>query len=103
AVANTIRGRIIEADGAADESATDAGRTGRKYVEIPEISALGDEKLRNIDRIVIIACGTASYAGQIGSYAIEQWARVPVEVQLSHEFRYRDPVLTDRTMVVSVS
>ncbi|MHA3684306.1 glutamine--fructose-6-phosphate transaminase (isomerizing) [Leucobacter sp. HY1910] len=86
AVANTIRGRV------------DNGR-----VEIPELTALGDERLREIDRIVIIACGTASYAGQVGAYAIEQWARIPVEVQLSHEFRYRDPVLSDRTMVISVS
>ena len=85
-VANTVRGRI----------SGDA-------VEIPELTALGDDRLKEIDRIVIIACGTASYAGMIGSYAIEQWARIPVEVQLSHEFRYRDPVLTDRTMVISVS
>ena len=86
AVANTIRGRVVD---------------GR--VEIPELSALGDETLKGIDRIVIIACGTASYAGQIGAYAIEQWARIPVEVQLSHEFRYRDPVLSERTVVISVS
>ncbi len=86
AVANTIRGRVVD---------------GR--VEIPELSALGDEMLNGIDRIVIIACGTASYAGQIGAYAIEQWARIPVEVQLSHEFRYRDPVLSERTVVISVS
>jgi len=86
AAANTIRGRIAGGE-----------------VSIPELEALGDEVLRNADRIVIIACGTASYAGQIGAYAIEQWARIPVEVQLSHEFRYRDPVLTDRTLVISVS
>ncbi|WP_053382431.1 glutamine--fructose-6-phosphate transaminase (isomerizing) [Leucobacter celer] len=86
AVANTVRGRVSAAG-----------------VEIPELTALGDERLRSIDRIIIIACGTASYAGQVGAYAIEQWARVPVEVQLSHEFRYRDPVLSDRTMVISVS
>ena len=86
AVENTVRGRI-SADG----------------VEIPELTELGDERLRGIDRIVIIACGTASYAGQVAAYAIEQWARIPVEVQLSHEFRYRDPVLSDRTMVISVS
>lgn len=85
-VANTVRGRVAD---------------GR--VEIPELTELGDETLRGIDRIIIIACGTASYAGQIGAYAIEQWARVPVEVQLSHEFRYRDPVLTPRTLVISVS
>ena len=86
AVGNTIRGRVHEG-----------------HVEIPELGELGDERLRAIDRIIIIACGTASYAGQIGAYAIEQWARVPVEVQLSHEFRYRDPVLTERTAVISVS
>ncbi|QIK64251.1 glutamine--fructose-6-phosphate transaminase (isomerizing) [Leucobacter viscericola] len=86
AIANTVRGRIVG-----------------DSVEIPELTALGDDRLRGIDRIIIIACGTASYAGQIGAYAIEQWARIPVDVQLSHEFRYRDPVLTDRTMVISVS
>lgn len=86
AVANTVRGRITDG-----------------HVVIPELSALGDETIKNVDRIVIIACGTASYAGQIGAYAIEQWARIPVEVQLSHEFRYRDPVLSERTMVISVS
>ena len=85
AVANTIRGRL----------------TG-DAVEIPELTPL-DDRLKEIDRIVIIACGTASYAGQVGAYAIEQWARVPVDVQLSHEFRYRDPVLSDRTLVISVS
>ncbi|MBL3687389.1 glutamine--fructose-6-phosphate transaminase (isomerizing) [Leucobacter zeae] len=86
AVANTIRGRL------------DGGR-----VDIPELTELGDDVLRDVDRIIIIACGTASYAGQVGAYAIEQWARVPVEVQLSHEFRYRDPVLSDRTLIISVS
>ncbi|MGK0740897.1 glutamine--fructose-6-phosphate transaminase (isomerizing) [Leucobacter sp. Z1108] len=86
AVANTIRGRVVDG-----------------HVEIPELTELGSDILTGIDRIVIIACGTASYAGQIGAYAIEQWARVPVEVQLSHEFRYRDPVLTSRTLVISVS
>ena len=51
----------------------------------------------------MIGCGTAAYAGMLGKYAIETWARVPVEVELSHEFRYRDPVLDARTLVVSVS
>jgi len=86
AVDNTLRGRI----------------TG-DHVEIPELTELGDDLLRDIERVVIIACGTASYAGQIAAYAIEQWARIPAEVQLSHEFRYRDPVLTERTLVISVS
>ena len=51
----------------------------------------------------MIACGTAAYAGMLGKYAIEKWARIPVDVELSHEFRYRDPVLNDRTLVVSIS
>ena len=86
AVGNTLRGRLSSAG-----------------VEIPELTALGDDRLRQIDRIIIVACGTASYSGQVGAYAIEQWARIPVDVQLSHEFRYRDPVISDRTLVISVS
>jgi glucosamine--fructose-6-phosphate aminotransferase (isomerizing) len=86
AVANTMRARHHD---------------GR--VVIPELEAFGDDVLAGIDRITIIACGTASYAGQVGSYAIEKWARVPVEVELSHEFRYRDPVITPTTLVISIS
>ena len=63
-----------------------------------------DEKLfKTIDRIVIIGCGTASYAGQVAKYAIEHWVRIPVEVILSHEFRYSDPILTPQTLVVAIS
>jgi len=86
AVANTVRGRI--ADG---------------HVVIPELEALGDEALRAVRRITIVACGTASYAGLVAKYAIEQWARVPVEVELSHEFRYREPVIESDTLVLSIS
>ncbi len=86
AVANTVRGRVVD---------------GR--VEIPELSGLGEDAIRKFSRIILVACGTASYAGQVGAYAIEQWARIPVEVQLSHEFRYRDPVITPETLVVSIS
>jgi glucosamine--fructose-6-phosphate aminotransferase (isomerizing) len=85
AVANTILGRV--SDGA---------------VVLPELEGL-DEVLTGIDRVIIIACGTASYSGLVGKYAIEKWARVPVEVELSHEFRYREPVLNERTLVVSIS
>ena len=85
AVANTIRGRVR--DGA---------------VVIPELEGL-DELFQGIDRIVVIACGTAAYAGQVGKYALEQWTRIPVDVELAHEFRYRDPVLSPRTLVVSIS
>jgi glucosamine--fructose-6-phosphate aminotransferase (isomerizing) len=86
AVAKTILGRI-------DDHGT---------VSIPELDGL-DELFVDIDRIVVVACGTASYAGQVGKYAIEKWARVPVDVELSHEFRYREPVITPRTLVVSIS
>ncbi|MBN9157307.1 MULTISPECIES: glutamine--fructose-6-phosphate transaminase (isomerizing) [unclassified Microbacterium] len=85
AVANTIRGRVQ--DGA---------------VVIPELDG-SDELFRGIDRIIITACGTASYAGMVGKYALEQWARVPVDVELAHEFRYRDPVIGEATLVVSIS
>ncbi len=79
------------------------GRTEDGVVVLPELEPLGDALLRDIDRIIVIACGTAAYAGMLGKYAIESWARIPVDVELSHEFRYRDPVLSDRTLVVSVS
>lgn len=87
AIKNTCTGRLID----------------DTHVHIPELEKLGDNKLRDIRRIIIVACGTASYAGQVSSYAIEQWARIPVEVQLSHEFRYREPVLQDTDLIISVS
>jgi glucosamine--fructose-6-phosphate aminotransferase (isomerizing) len=59
--------------------------------------------LRSIDKIVVIACGTAAYAGHVAKYAIEHWCRIPVEVELAHEFRYRDPVVGPRTLVVAIS
>ena len=67
------------------------------------MEALGASTIAGVDRIIIVACGTASYAGMVGSYAIQKWARIPVEVQLSHEFRYRDPIITPNTLVVSIS
>ena len=86
AVTNTLRGRIHDGQAV-----------------VPELEAFGDDVLANIQRIVIVACGTAAYAGQTAKYAIEKWAQVPVDVELSHEFRYRDPVLTDHTLVISIS
>ena len=64
---------------------------------------LDEDVLRAIDKIVIVACGTASYAGMVAKYAIEHWCRIPCEVELSSEFRYRDPVVNDRTLVVAIS
>lgn len=85
AVANTILGRA---------------RDGQ--VVIPELDGL-DELFAGIQRVIVVACGTAAYAGVVGKYAIEQWARVPVDVELAHEFRYRDPVIGPDTLVVSIS
>lgn len=59
--------------------------------------------LRSIDKIVVIACGTAAYAGHVAKYAIEHWCRIPVEVELAHEFRYRDPVVNEKTLVVAIT
>ena len=64
---------------------------------------IDESVLRSVDKIVVIACGTSAYAGHVAKYAIEHWCRIPVEVELSHEFRYRDPVVNERTLVVAVS
>ncbi len=86
AVANTLRGRI--------------GSDG--VVTLPELDSLitGDAE---ISRIIFIACGTAAYASMLGAYAIEKWSGIPVSVELSHEFRYREPAVGPETLVVSVS
>ena len=62
-----------------------------------------DQDLRDVDKIVIVACGTAYYAGLVAKYAIEHWTRIPCEVELASEFRYRDPVLDRSTLVVAIS
>jgi glucosamine--fructose-6-phosphate aminotransferase (isomerizing) len=85
AVANTVRGRV---------------RDGQ--VVIPELEGL-DDLFTGISRVIVIACGTAAYAGMVGKYALEQWTRLPVDVELAHEFRYRDPVIGASTLVVSIS
>ncbi|UKA49359.1 glutamine--fructose-6-phosphate transaminase (isomerizing) [Arthrobacter sp. FW305-123] len=64
---------------------------------------IDDGILAGIRKVVIVACGTASYGGQIAKYAIERWCRIPVEVDLAHEFRYRTPMLDSRTLVVAIS
>ncbi|MBD0710065.1 MULTISPECIES: glutamine--fructose-6-phosphate transaminase (isomerizing) [unclassified Streptomyces] len=86
AVADTLLGRI---DG--------EGRLTLDEVRIP------DSVLREADKIVVIACGTAFHAGLIAKYAIEHWTRIPCEVELASEFRYRDPILDRRTLVVAIS
>ena len=64
---------------------------------------IDEHDFKAIDKIIVIACGTAAYAGMVAKYAIEHWVRIPVEVELAHEFRYRDPILTPRTLVVAIS
>ena len=86
AVADTLLGRT-----------DDEGRLVLDEVRISE------EQLGQIDRIVIVACGTAAYSGMVAKYAIERWTRIPVEVALAHEFRYSDPIADARTLVVSIS
>ncbi|MET8721254.1 glutamine--fructose-6-phosphate transaminase (isomerizing) [Streptomyces misionensis] len=60
-------------------------------------------ELREIDKVVIVACGTAFHAGLIAKYAIEHWTRIPCEVELASEFRYRDPILDSRSLVIAIS
>ena len=87
AVADTLMGRI----------------NSEGMVTLPEIDGLDSKQLMAIDRIIVVACGTASYAGEIAKYAIEKWAKIPVSVELAHEFRYRDPILTPNTLIVAIS
>ncbi len=61
------------------------------------------EKLKNVDRIIIIACGTSWHAGLVGEYLIEEYARVPVEVEYASEFRYRNPIISERDLVIAIS
>ncbi|MEZ2335120.1 glutamine--fructose-6-phosphate transaminase (isomerizing) [Mucilaginibacter sp. RCC_168] len=61
------------------------------------------EKLKNVDRIIIIACGTSWHAGLVGEYLIEEYARVPVEVEYASEFRYRNPIITEKDLVIAIS
>jgi len=86
AVADTLRGRI--------------GPDLRLHLDEVRIS---DEDLREVDKIVIIACGTAYHAGLLAKYSIEHWTRIPCEVEVASEFRYRDPILTRRTLVLAIS
>ncbi|MEV5202775.1 glutamine--fructose-6-phosphate transaminase (isomerizing) [Streptomyces sp. NPDC053720] len=86
AVADTLLGRI---DG--------AGSLRLDEVRIPP------HELREIDKVVIVACGTAFHSGMIAKYAIEHWTRIPCETELASEFRYRDPILDHRTLVVAIS
>jgi glucosamine--fructose-6-phosphate aminotransferase (isomerizing) len=79
------------------------GRLGAQGELVLDEVRLSDQELRDIDKIFVVACGTAYHAGLIAKYAIEHWTRIPVEVEVASEFRYRDPVLDRSTLVIVIS
>jgi glucosamine--fructose-6-phosphate aminotransferase (isomerizing) len=79
------------------------GRTNEAGALVLDELRMDEAELRAVDKIVFIACGTAAYAGMVAKYALEHWTRIPCEVELAHEFRYRDPVVNERTLVVAIS
>jgi glutamine---fructose-6-phosphate transaminase (isomerizing) len=87
AVADTIADRVARADG----------------VDLHEEGSLDERLFADVQRIVIVACGTAYHAGLVGRYAIEEWARVPVEMDIASEYRYRNPVIGRGDLVIGIS
>ena len=85
AVADTLLGRL------------QAGR-----IQLDELN-LSDKELKDLKKITVIACGTAYHAGLVAKYAIEKWAKMPVDVELASEFRYRDPIVDKQTLVIAIS
>jgi glucosamine--fructose-6-phosphate aminotransferase (isomerizing) len=86
AVADTLRGRI--------------GKDFR--IQLDEAN-LDDAVIKKISKVMVIACGTAAHAGMVAKYAIEHWTRLPVDVELASEFRYRDPIVGPDTLVIAIS
>ncbi|MEW6189485.1 MAG: glutamine--fructose-6-phosphate transaminase (isomerizing) [Actinomycetota bacterium] len=86
AIRETMRGRI----------ATD-GRILLDEVELTE------DQVKNLDKVFVVACGTSFHAGLVGKYVIERWARIPVEIEISSEFRYREPVINSNTLVIAIT
>ena len=91
---------IYEQPDAVEETIGDRIRRGHL-----ELESLGmtEEEIRNLRRIVFVACGTAYHAGVVARYVIEEWARVPVEHEIASEWRYRNPVLSKDTLVIGIS
>ena len=87
AVAETIADRTVRADG----------------VDLDDEGALDEEILRDVNRIIVVACGTSYHAGLIGRYAIEEWARIPVEMDIASEYRYRNPVVGPGDLVIGIT
>lgn len=79
------------------------GRLGEDGKLVLDELRIDEATLRSVDKIIVVACGTAAYAGQVARYAIEHWCRIPTEVELAHEFRYRDPIVNEKTLVVALS
>lgn len=79
------------------------GRLGDEGELVLDEVRLSDQELRDVDKIFVVSCGTSYHAGLIAKYAIEHWTRIPVEVEVASEFRYRDPVLDRSTLVVVIS
>jgi glucosamine--fructose-6-phosphate aminotransferase (isomerizing) len=86
AIADTLLGRLSD----------------RGEIVLDEVR-LTDQDLRDVDKVFIIACGTSFHAGMVAKYAIEHWVRIPCEVELASEFRYRDPILDRSTLVIAIS
>jgi glucosamine--fructose-6-phosphate aminotransferase (isomerizing) len=86
AIADTLAGRV--------------GDTGRVVLDELE---LDDELIRDIDKVFVVACGTSYHAAMMAKYAIERWTRLPAEIEIASEFRYRDPVLDARSLVIAIS
>ncbi len=86
AIRETLRGRITPDSGI-----------------IPDEISLTEEEVKNLDKVFIVACGTSFHAGLVAKYAIEKWARLPVETEISSEFRYRDPVINSKTLVIAIT
>ncbi|WP_305092330.1 glutamine--fructose-6-phosphate transaminase (isomerizing) [Prescottella sp. R16] len=85
AVSDTLRGHFVDQRIVLDEQ------------------RLSEQELRDVDKVFVVACGSAYHSGLLAKYAIEHWTRLPVEVELASEFRYRDPVLDRSTLVVAIS
>ncbi len=79
------------------------GRTNEAGELVLDEMRIDPERLAAVDRIIIVACGTAFYSGLTAKYGIEHWTRIPCAVELAHEFRYCDPVVDEKTLVVSIS
>ena len=86
AVADTLIGRLSD----------------NKQIVLDELS-MSVQEIRALKKITVIACGTAYHAGMIAKYAIEKWAKIPVDVEIASEFRYRDPIITPETLVIAIS